>query len=33
MALPKKRILSTIQLRQSVEEEEEALDIISKDIN
>jgi len=33
IALPKKRILSTTQLRQSVEEEEEALGIISKDIN
>jgi len=33
MALPKERILSTTQLRRSVEEEEEALGIISKDIN
>jgi len=33
MASPKERILSTTQLRQSVEEEEDALGIISKDIN
>ena len=33
MALPKERILSTTRLRQSVEKEEEALGIISKDIN
>jgi len=33
MALPKKRILSTTQLQQSVEEEEDALGIISKDNN
>jgi len=33
MALPKERILSTTQLQQLVEEEEDALGIISKNIN
>jgi len=33
MALPKERILSTTQLRQLVEEEEDALGIINKNIN
>ena len=33
MALPRERILSTTQLQRLVEEEEEALGIISKDIN
>jgi len=33
MALPKERILSTTQLQQSVEEEEDALGIINKNIS
>jgi len=33
MALPKERILSTIQLQQLVEEEEDTLGIISKNIS
>jgi len=33
MALPRERILSTTQLRRSVDKDEDALGIISKDIN
>jgi len=33
MALPRERILSTTQLRQLVDKKEDALGIISKDIN